>query len=379
MACQPGPIGKDLRKIRTGTSFGLTANLAHAFLMSETINIRRLAELAGCSKTAVSMALRNHPRISIAQRERIQKLAIEHGYARNPVVSTLMNHLRSGRSSRTREKLGMLVWSSERQDLKKLGSPDLFAEQLNAGLRNRAAELGYELEVFRAYERGMTGALLSRVLYTRGVRGIILGSMRRARGHASLRWDYFAAATMTYTILKPSLHRAIPSLSHGMTLAMRNLRRLGYRKIGYINLVKTEDMVNEAWLAANLAYQFRIKRRLGIPPLLLNDWCSKQIAAWLEKYEVDVVLSNWADPLLKILKDLGYRVPADIGFASLDTLPGRIDIAGVHQQRDIAAAMAVDLVVEQLEMNRLGLPKHPKTVLVDGTWNDGPTLTNHKV
>ena len=49
--------------------------------MSKTSpTVRQLAELAGVSRTTISLALRNHPSISLKTRERIQQLADEHGY-----------------------------------------------------------------------------------------------------------------------------------------------------------------------------------------------------------------------------------------------------------------------------------------------------------
>lgn len=345
--------------------------------IKKTVSIRELARLAGCSKTAVSMALRNHPKISAKNRIKIQNLAKKHGYTRDPVISTLMNQLRSGRRNRTAERLGVLTWSQSPKDAAIAEKSDLFKEQLNQGMRRRSAELGYDLEVFQAWEKGMTGARLSRILYTRGIRGILLMSMPRARGHASLNWSYFAAATTGYTILKPSLHRAMPSHYQGMLLALRNFRRLGYERVGFVNLLVSEDMVNEAWLAAYLAHHFRTQGKIVVPPLLLDDWDSKKMSVWLEKYRIDAVVCNWMTPV-KMMTELGYRVPRDIGFASLDCYPGLVDCAGIHQRRDVTAAMAVDLVVEQLETNRLGIPENPKIVLVDSLWKDGPTLLRKK-
>lgn len=344
--------------------------------MSNAVTIRELALLAGCSKTAVSMALRDHPKISKKNRLKIQALAKKHGYTRDPVISTLMNQMRSGRRNRTAEKLGILTWTPPSKTASNSGQ-DLFAEQLNGGIQRRVTALGYELDVFETWEPGMTGARLSRILHTRGIRGLVLMSIPRARAHVSLNWSYFAAATTSYTILKPNLHRAMPSHYEGMLLALRSLRHHGYERIGFVNLLHSEDMIKEAWLAAYLAYHFRVQGEIRIPPLLLPEWDLKRMDEWLDKNKIQVVLSNWTTPLT-MMKELGYKVPRDIGFASLDCFPGGKDCAGIHQQRDIAAAMTVDLVVEQMESNRLGLPEHPKTVLVDGVWQDGPTLLSRR-
>jgi DNA-binding LacI/PurR family transcriptional regulator len=78
------------------------------------------------------------------------------------------------------------------------------------------------------------------------------------------------------------------------------------------------------------------------------------------------------------LTDMGYRVPGDVGFASLDCMSESFSYAGVVQPRERVAEKAVDLVVEQLENNEFGLPEVPKVVLVQGYWQDGPTVPRRK-
>ena len=60
-------------------------------------NMQQIADAAGVSKSAVSLALRNDPRIPESTRKRIQTVADKMGYRRNPVVDSLMTQLRSGR------------------------------------------------------------------------------------------------------------------------------------------------------------------------------------------------------------------------------------------------------------------------------------------
>lgn len=342
--------------------------------MDKVVNLRDLAVLAGCSRTAVSMALRNHPKISKKNRERIQKLAAEQGYTRDPVVSTLMNRLRSGRMNRTVEKLGVIAWSAAPKEVREGRAKDLFGDQLKEGTGQQALRLGYEVEEFNARAPGMTADRLSRILYNRGIRGILLMSKPRARGHVSLHWPYFAAASIGYTNVKPALPRAVHSYYQGMMLALRSLRSRGYERIGFVNLLETEDMVNEEWLAAYLAYQFRTLGKIETAPLLLETWDARKLRSWLRKNKVQAVVSNWKQPY-QLMLEIGYRIPEDIGFASLDCLPGNDLFAGVHQLRDKIATLAVDLVVEQLEKHSLGLPENPKTVFVNGVWKDGSSIS----
>ena len=60
--------------------------------------MQQIADLVGCSRMAVSLALRNSPKISTVTIARIRKVAEEVGYRPNPMVSALMTQLRHGRT-----------------------------------------------------------------------------------------------------------------------------------------------------------------------------------------------------------------------------------------------------------------------------------------
>jgi LacI family transcriptional regulator len=329
--------------------------------------MREIAAEAGVSLTTVSLALRRHPRIPPETREKILRIAETHGYTRDPVVSTLMNQLRTARQHRGVEKIAVLSWWD------RPGAQNARGVQLYEGMRERAKRLGYEIEEFWAREPRMTGTRLSQILHTRAIRGIVLSSMLHSRGRASLKWEHFAAATMSHTILQPRLHRVAPTHYENMILALRSLKRLGYTRVGYVNLVESEDMNNDTWLAAYLAYQFRLHGSITIPPLLTPRWDKTALKTWLARHEPQAVVSNWPE-LLTLLRELKLQVPADLGFACLDTLPGVEPWAGIDVRRNEVGARTIDLVVEQLQNNEYGLPAAPKTVTVEGAWHDGPTL-----
>ena len=337
--------------------------------MPPSITIREIARLANCSHTTVSLALRNDPKISQAMRNRIQKIGKENGYTRNALVSNLMTQLRSSRSHRLREKLALLSWWDEPGAWRK----DARGKELHAGICERTAELGYDLEEFWAAQPGVSIARLGRILHARGIRGVILLSKIQPRGRASLNWSQFAVATTSYTIIRPNLHRATHYHFQGAVLALRNLRHRGYRRVGYINTMGSEDRVNDGWLAGYLAHEYRVYRTLAIPPLLLKEWDKAELAEWVERYKPDAVIGNGL-PAYEALQSIGLRAPKDIGFVSLDCLAGDPSLAGINQMRREAGRKVVDLVIEQLENNERGVPAQPKTVMVDGVWQDGASV-----
>ena len=71
-------------------------------------NMQQIANVAGVSKSAVSLALRNDPRIPESTRFRIQKIAEKMGYRRNPVVDSLMTQLRADRQPTFQANLGLI-------------------------------------------------------------------------------------------------------------------------------------------------------------------------------------------------------------------------------------------------------------------------------
>ena len=291
------------------------------------------------------------------------------GYLRDPLVSSLMTQLRVNRQRRGVETLGILnFWDTPEGD-----RLTILGRGLHRGIQERAETLGYGTDYIWAREPGMTARRLSRILSARGIRGVIILSMLHARGHVALDWKRFAAASVGFTLHKPELHRANYSHYHAMFLALRTLRRRGYRRVGFTNLIGQEDMVNNERLSAYLGYHYRVEGRMTVPPLLVKQWDWQTLGPWLEEHRPQAIVSNNVDAVL-LARQHGIRVPEDLGFASLDCIDEAMLCAGIQQPRDLVGARAVELVVEQLENHESGLPKAPKLVTVKGEWQDGPTL-----
>ncbi|WP_157895218.1 LacI family DNA-binding transcriptional regulator [Verrucomicrobium sp. GAS474] len=334
-----------------------------------SITTRQLAAMAGCSHATVSLALRNHPRISEATRKKIVDLASASGYSRDPLVSTLMTQLRTTRRNRATEKLAFLTLWDTRDGWRK-GHQDTSAFQRACV---RAEELGYEIEEFWAKEPGLNAKRLTKILYTRGIRGLLLSTLPRPSGHFSLDWSHFATVTTGSTLLKPDLHRVVHSQFQGMSQLLHELRHLGYRKIGFTSLVDQSERSNQGWLARFLLHNQRQPAALRVPPLIVPKWSPTKALQWIEKHEPDVIVSNIEDPL-HLLRDAGFRVPKEIGYASLDRILPGDPYAGIDQLRGEMGAVAVELLISLLEGNQYGLPTHPRMVHVTSEWKPGPTV-----
>lgn len=337
--------------------------------MAEVPTIRQIAALAGVSRTTVSLALRNHPSLPAVTRERIQQLAVEKGYQLDPVVSSLMNQLRIQRRKRATEKIAFLTSWDTRDGWR----ADANVSNYHRGAGQRAAQLGYEIEAIWAKEPGLTAARLSKILYTRSVRGVIVAPLLRPVGHLSLNWPHFSVAALGYTVAKPELHRVTHFHFSGMMLALRRLRHSGCKRIGFANLIDQDRRVNHGWIAGYLTFQNDLPASARVPHLLVPAWSKGRFSEWLDRYRPDAVVSNTPDPL-RLLRELGRRVPQDVAYASLDRVRENDPWAGIDQRACAVGAAALELVVSQLQSNEFGIPDCPKTVTLNGIWRAGPTV-----
>src|SRR5438132_5087879 len=106
------------------------------------MNLRRLAEIAKLSPSAVSLALRASTKISAATRARVLALAREHGYQPDARIVEMMSHLRKPQSVRQQACFAVI-------SLYDASHPWKASRHLNliySGMTEHAAELGYRLE-----------------------------------------------------------------------------------------------------------------------------------------------------------------------------------------------------------------------------------------
>lgn len=338
--------------------------------------IRTIALKAGVARSTVSMALRNHPGIPPATRERIQAVARELQYYPNAVMSTIMARVKASRPAKERVPLAFL--NAYRGEKTLAEASTIFTDYLQ-GASERAEALGFVLDEIHGNVQGMTSLRLTKILHTRNIQGVLLGPLKASRGHLSLDWSNFSLATVGYSVSKPEISRAVTDHFQGTMLLLRNLRKLGYRRLGLVMKPTIDERTNHLIVAGLLVEQsLKRTRSLGtVPPLIISkwsDWKEKTFRTWLLKHKPDVVLDG-NPQVKKWIENAGLRIPQDIGFVTLQrTSDDPNDCAGIHVNAKEVGAAAIDIIVIQLHNNKIGIPKIPRTVLIKGEWRDGKTV-----
>lgn len=338
--------------------------------MNSRSSIRDVAEQAGVSHTTASMALRQDTRIPKKTRTRVEKAAAKLGYSKHALVSSLMAQLRNIRVRQDTSTIGFVTAWPTRDGWKASPHHRLFF----AGVEERAREQGYKIEMFWLREPGMTSRRMSQILYTRGIRGLILQALEKSHGHLSLDWKHFATVAKGLTITRPLLHRVISSHFEDMRLVVHHLKKHGYHRPGLVLDKELDARVDHAWLAAYLLYQNSLPARNRVPALILDaNRPFPKFSAWLNQNHPGVILFTGV-PAADWTGEMKLRVPDDVGLVHLDWTAESGPLAGIDANAKILGAEAVDLLVGQLHAHEYGIPRREKIVSVSGSWINGPSL-----
>jgi LacI family transcriptional regulator len=354
------------------------------------VNDRRvtLADIAARAKvhvTTVSLALRNHPRLPEATRQRIQDLAKEMGYTPDPFLRALVAYRGKMMPRRNPPTLAYVTNWNTRWGWKKVTAhPDF-----HQGADRKATELGFHLDHFWMREPGLTHSRLNSILCTRGINGIIIAShMREIDVALHFDWSRFSAVKIDYFPHQPELHNVTNDQCGIIRLAMQRVMAMGYRRIGFAMHRGWDHSVDHLWTAGYLCEQQHLAEEHRLPMFLFpepepvdawfNESKSEVVAPpasfqrWYKKHRPEVIISK-ASFVLPRLAELGIRVPQEVAFADvfLDKFDGRM--AGVRQNHETVGELAVEILAGQLQHNKFGVPDVPTTTFVEGTWFDGAT------
>ncbi len=331
-------------------------------------SIRQIAELAGVSSATVSLSLKHHPRISEATRQRIANIAKEIGYSPNAELSQVMHSTRKHHPDKP-----VIALVTDHQ------APSPWKTQIHLkwfyeAVTERADELGYQIEEFWLKAPGMNAKRLSQIFRARNTAGLIVPPLFSCPGkRLPFSVEGLAVAVCGRVFWKPELHRVQVDHLYNTMLALKELRKLGYKRIGIATFYGVEKIHGHEIGSAYAYYYCSHLLKTFIPPFHTESGAEESFWRWFEEFQPDVVVSS--DPALGVLfKARGIRVPEDIGFASLGEVSEMGDTSGIDINARAADRALVDIVVSQIVNHERGVPKFPHATTFEGLWKAGGTL-----
>lgn len=334
---------------------------------------REIAAACGYSQPTVSYALNGHPKIPATTRERVLAVARELGWRPNAFASAYMAHLRTRRTPVFQATLAFLVANRQSGEI---GDQGMHMRRHFAGAQARAKELGYGLEPVWLHEPGLTARRLNQVLRSRSIPGFLIpGLIHPSKLFEGIEWEHFVAVTMAWSLKAPLLNRVGVNAAHGFDLMLRKAVELGYRRIGIAVSDEYDARVNHGVLFPVFYARERWATELeGVEILVCRFARSHEdetpgIQKWLQENRPDVVLAE--NVVGRAIELMGWQVPQEVAFISVDRAPEYPDIGGFNQRHELHGSVAVDLLVGQIVQNERGLPTIPREVLVEGEWAAG--------
>lgn len=320
-----------------------------------------VAREAGVSKMTASRALSGKGYASANAKAKVEAAADRLGYRPNPMVRSLMSGVRQRRV----EQRGQLLWIDSYPSEDR--TPWALLEMLE-GAKIRADHLGYLLTLERL--DGLVDCsqrALSRRWVNRGVSGVIVGPLLKSGTRLDLPWSDFAFSTLGRSLAEPLLHSAMFHYPHAMRRLLVEAAAGGAQRIGYAHLPELDARAEESALMVMEHYCLRA----GIDPALAcpsyDNWERENWRQWVKRFQPDLVIGDNVN-ICDWLRDAGFQIPEDLQFFTLSRRDRSDEIMGIRfPYRDLGSA-AVDLVAAQVERNERGIPKRPKTLMLEGDW-----------
>ncbi|MBK1880036.1 LacI family DNA-binding transcriptional regulator [Pelagicoccus mobilis] len=332
------------------------------------MSLRDVAREVGVSVSAVSLALRGSPKVSEQRRKNICEAAERLGYEKDGRIAELMEHLRANRVDRQMSKLAVIIPEIDQVGLKSY--PRL--QKIIRGVEEQAKESGYGTDLFFLTELKASPKRLKTILISRGIKGVIALPWMSGIGALDLEVDGLCVATAGYSVIDPMLNRACPNYLQMMDELIEQACRLGYRRIGFAMTYSAGGIGHKLFASSYLYYSMLVDEADRIPILRKRDIEDGKLQNWMERYRPDAVISS--GKVYRMLEELGYQLPEDLGFAALDLTDGPPDASGVDHCHESVGREAAKLAMSDINLNQTGVPESPKVVLVDSHYQSGLTL-----
>ncbi len=328
-----------------------------------------IARAAGLSTVAVSFAMRNKPGVSKQTRTRVQRIAQKLGYAPDPRITSWMHKMRESKA----KDLLPLAWLNSMPEKEAWEKMEYLSPYLE-GARARALELGYRIENIWSRQPGMTMQKISRILYQRGIEGIIVSQPAR---HVRLNWKHLAGVSIDGSLLAPGLHRVMSDHAFNLLLALKTLKRAGYRRLGICLSDQVDSFSHQAYRSTACYFYATSLKINRVPPLFYSGaplMNKKQITAWFLRHRPDVVVGLDSRLFKWLGRDIGCHIPEEVGLVHLAIDDDVNDWAGIYSDKREIGATAAEWVINLLQSHRFGLPEKALNMIVRGSWRPGKTL-----
>lgn len=326
------------------------------------------------SKSAVSLAFANSPRISDSLKKSIFKTAKKLGYKKNNLLSAMMSGIKRGGMSAFSENIALLNGNIEENAFSTHPTLPVYL----GAIRSEATKLGYAVNEFWLMDPSLSAKKLATCFRTRGIRGgLILGhNFGISIPHKfDAIWKEFYFVSIGIKMKNPKLEMVSADNYAIARLATSKAIEYGFKRPSLVLDPHIDELVDGTFLAAFLREQSSLPLESRVPPFLENESASGfpiRIADWAKRHKPDVII-HLTDSAGKAMRKVFDKINYKVSYIQLERRSYRADWTGVEQNNDVVGRVAVHRLVDTLRKNTTHMETYEDMVtLIPPTWIGGP-------
>jgi DNA-binding LacI/PurR family transcriptional regulator len=315
--------------------------------MSGRPSLKDVAAAAGVSHMTVSRVVRGERTVRAATAGRVRRAVEKLHYRPDPALSALAAYRTRGNARGAGSVLAFLE-----------AEKSAYSRLVRDAARDEAARLGYSVDTFPLPESATGQRRLSRLLFHRGITGLLIGPSSEPRRLEGWDWSRFSPVAMGVLRHEPAMHAVAMDYFHGLLAAHAGLRGLGCRRVGLFLREDLEARTGHLWLGAYLSIA-----RPTLKPLLFEETSGLKgaLKKWLAAERPDGVLTihrEWHETLER--KGIACAYLNDVS-----PHPGAPYLRLHAREIGRESVQSLHLLLLRREP---GLPEVPKITLLRGQW-----------
>jgi len=330
------------------------------------VRLKDIAMAAGVTSATVSLALRNHPRISAERCKEIQSLAKKLGYQVDAKLGELMSHLRKGKPAVLSDTIALLTGYDTPDQWRQMSSIRNFVK----GAKAQANALGYRLEPIWAGDPELSPRRLEQILLARGIRGVLVLRLPDGYPAEEIDWSHFCPVRQIDAVELPKMRMARGNqFEHARRVATQMVDR-GYQRCALLMQASHSSLIKRDWRFGfwSVMAETRTKHRILEIQHTRSDRSSNSLADWRPD-AIAASVTHLARAWLSQHPDAGH-----CGYVSLNIENRDRKTSGILTRHDLVGSQAISMIVGQINRNQPGLSEMPQQVLFEGEWQEGTTL-----
>jgi DNA-binding LacI/PurR family transcriptional regulator len=299
----------------------------------------------------VFRVVNGYKNVDDATRQRVEEALRDLNYYPDPALSALSAYRHAKPSPHGRNTLAFLNCDGSTH-----------TDGIFHGAKREAFHLGYGLEQFRLSPDQKEQARLNRILYSRGVHGLLFGPSYDEWQLDGWDWAKYASVSLGPLHHKPPFHAVAIDYFYAAMTSCAELHRLGCRRIALVVDPRLEYRTCHRWFGG---YCAGIE---GHPQPVLNAgslWNSSGLRDWLVRKKADGILTidSRFSERTKEPWSVGLNLGLKVGLLIDDHLPG---LTAMTFDRERVGTEGVRMIHHLLMKWEFGLPEEPKLLSLQG-------------